>query len=385
MSTVVTVGGLTATSTTESAADMTTALSPSEPEAPEPRVVQDKGQPVDPEKAEISKAASKLGEKGGEARAKALKAKPIPEKKADEAGRPEPSPSEDVEGDGEPSAEHPSEVEETAEQKDAKKGNPRHDPQARVAQATREAAELRREAAELKARLDRLERERTAPVEARDGQEQKQPAAREDVEPEEGDFESYSDWVRAHAAWNRREWKREAAREQQARTVASKYAARIDGAVTGLKTAVDKATAADPEFMSKVSPEVMAFKPTFMLDRSTERPSAKNGIADYLLSAPESAPALMLHLTEHPDVLQRIAALPNSHAVTREMAILEAKLSDAATASTSAERQVSKAKPPVRLVTGSPHTADSVPGEDAPYEQHKAYWSRKDRERQAQR
>ena len=68
MSTTVSTGDYTVTSTHESAADMTAALGPDTLDSTEPRVLVDKGVKVEDDEADpISKAASELGKKGGEA------------------------------------------------------------------------------------------------------------------------------------------------------------------------------------------------------------------------------------------------------------------------------------------------------------------------------
>ena len=109
----------------------------------------------------------------------------------------------------------------------------------------------------------------------------------------------------------------------------------------------------------KLSAEVLALQPIFTLEPK-QVPDGSNFIASELFSSPESAPALMLHFTEHPEELQRIAALTTPRAVSREMAKIEARL-EAATAGTSSKskEEVSKAAPPVKPVSGVPYVAES--------------------------
>jgi hypothetical protein len=111
-------------------------------------------------------------------------------------------------------------------------------------------------------------------------------------------------------------------------------------------------------------------------------PNASNWIADELVFSSENAPALMLHLSEHPDELQRIATLSSPRAVTREMAKLAARL-EAASAGVSSKPEPSKAKPPVRPVTGSPHAADPTDvSEEMPFEEHVKRMNARDRSAQ---
>lgn len=373
MSTTVAVGGFEVTSNTTDTAGMVESLKPQTPDSPEPRVLVDQGKPVkDEPESDLSKAASELGKEGGKAAAKARKAiKPIPdapkETKADDTSSVPVEPSESESGDD---ADADAEAAGAAEAKD-KRGNPRHDPQARVAQATREAKEARERAAALEARLERLERERTAPpADARP-----EPRAEAPQKPKPEEFESYEEYLDARDKHNREEWTREMTQRQQAHETASRHVQRIAGAVDGLKASIAKAVETTPDFHERVSPEIMGFMPSFTLDRNTQRPNATNGIADYLLSAPDRAPDLMLYLTEHPQDLQRIAALSSSHAVTRELAKLEARL-DAVTAGVSSEPpKSSQANPPVRPVTGAPSVA-SGNGAPRPGESFDSWYAR---------
>jgi hypothetical protein len=66
----------------------------------------------------------------------------------------------------------------------------------------------------------------------------------------------------------------------------------------------------------------------------------------------------MLHFTEHPEDLQRIAALSTPRAVSREMAKLEARLEAATSGNSSKREDVSRAAPPVKPVTGKPYVSE---------------------------
>src|SRR5438128_2255531 len=99
MSTTVAVGGLEVTSNHESAQDMVASLSPDKAESSQPRVLVDGGKAVPQEssekvdeKANLSRAASELGKKGGAAAA----AKRAEEAKAEPA-KTEPEPKEEPE------------------------------------------------------------------------------------------------------------------------------------------------------------------------------------------------------------------------------------------------------------------------------------------------
>ena len=94
-----------------------------------------------------------------------------------------------------------------------------------------------------------------------------------------------------------------------------------------------------------------------------------NVMADEIVIS-EQAPGLLTYLSENPQEIQRIATLRTPREIQREMAKLETRVG-AAPAVTSPERGVSKANPPVRTVTGSPHgVTDSEPADDEPFESH---------------
>ncbi len=322
------------------------------------KVGQDPPSSGEGEPPDLSKAASELGKKGGAAAAKARA-------KADKAKEPETGEAAEAKASDQDAAEEPEQPAEP--EKDAKKGNPRHDPQARVAQATREAAEARREAAEARreaaearARLERLERDRQAretPAAAPQTAQDARTAPDADEEPREEDYESYKDFVKATATWQYRQEAREAQKQFYAHQAAAAAADKLDKTIGGFKDAVSKA---GPDFAASLSPEVSGLQPSFTLERG-ERPGPSNWIADEFLSAPERAPALMLYLSEHPQDFQRIAALSSPRAITRELAKLEVGL-EAATAGTSAKPESSKANPPVRPVTGAPSVASGSGG-----------------------
>ena len=68
----------------------------------------------------------------------------------------------------------------------------------------------------------------------------------------------------------------------------------------------------------------------------------------------------MRYFEEHGDEFQRIAALTNPRAVSREMAKIEARLESATAGdSTKRDEDVSRAAPPVRPVTGKPYVTES--------------------------
>jgi hypothetical protein len=125
------------------------------------------------------------------------------------------------------------------------------------------------------------------------------------------------------------------------------------------------AVAADPAFVSQLSPTITAMRPLSAL-RPDEPATADNAIAEEILRS-DLGPALMLRLSD-PDTYRRLATLPtgmsqSDHAlfIIREMAKLETevRLTAASQASpASRPRVISAAKPPPKLVGTSPVVRD---------------------------
>lgn len=357
MSTTVAVAGMELTSNHESADSMMESLRPSKDEGSEPRLVKDKGEAVEEPKNGISKAASEMGKKGGEAAAKARKeqareAKPAAEK----------APAEPAKG-------------EAAEDGEAKPaGNPRHDSTARVAQATREAREARQAAeqrsqenAQLKARLERLERGER-PEQRQEATQEQHPLAPK-AEPEEGDYQSYSDWVRAHHKWTVEDYGRQQTIQAHAHAHASVQRQQLDGFVGGFAKAMQDATDSDPEFLDRVDTVLHGIgHPTRLLAQGS-RPGPSNWIADEIMSRPQDAKALIEALADDDDEFQRLSTLSSPREITRALERIAVRLDNAATSGASGKgREVSKARPPFRPVNGSPHIAE--PDESsAPFDQ----------------
>lgn len=344
----VTLDGLTVTSNGESADEMTENLSQSQ-EKPKD------GPPPDPEAEEaekVSRAARELGKKGGQAAAEARKA------------------AED----------------ETDEEKPAKPlGKPRDDPRARMLEATRKESEAKkalqaerqererdrqereRLAAEVRELRQRIEQPATVPQPSPARQPPPQTAAPDDPadpRPVEDQFNTYAEFVEARARWAaRQEYETRRAQAWQARQE-QEYHARVNGAVETFNQRLSKASEETPDLMDRISPEILALRPSFALQRG-EQATAHTVIANEILGS-ERAPALMLHLTEHPEDFQRIAALSSPLAIAKEVAKLEARL-EAAPAGISSPAPSSKANPPIRPVIGSPQAVDGD-SEDEPFE-----------------
>lgn len=355
--------GFTVTSTDETAEQIAANLEaePAPKDGPAP----------DPEKEEaerVSKAASELGKKGGKAAAEKRAAEK--EQAPKEEAKPEPAEKAAADED----EEKPEESEEQKRERLSKR-----DARSRVLEATRKESEAKRRAAEAEQRAALLEA-RLAEIERRVAPKPEETPAREsaptddDPEPREDEFEDYGQYVRAAARWEYRQEakKHEAIRQQQMVAVAAQRA--IQQTVSTFTSRIAEARKNTPDFDARVE-AVAALQPTIELP-DPEQATGENFLADELLNS-EMAPALMLHLSAHPDELQRIALLTSRRAMAREVAKLEARL-EAATTRPTASSPVSKAHPPVRPVTGTPTTVDEPDPENEDFD---AYMRRVSRER----
>lgn len=311
--------------------------------------------------SDASEAAKKLGSRGGKAAAEARKEKAAQEPQEAAGDETDAEPAEDPRG-----------------QKDGR-GKPRHDPIARMKEATRQAAEVKRQLAEeraaraaeraeyeaLRARLSAPQPQpgaqgQPAPERAPQPQQRAQEAEDpRDPKPKEADYADYAEFVEARAAWSaRQEWSRAAARAAQQRQ-------HLEG-VRRAQAEVDEFNARfTEEDKASLSDEVLSMTPSFMLAPG-QPPTAETDAAAYIFRSAHG-PALLRHLSDHPEERQRIAALPHRDAVVGELAKLEDRLS-AATTAPSVKAVASKAHAPVRPVQGAPITSEEDPSDADSYD-----------------
>jgi hypothetical protein len=339
--TSVTEGGYTVTSTSESKEQLTEALKP-EPSTKET--------PTEAPAEDLSEAAAKLGKKGGEvsaAKRAEAKAEPV-------TAETPPDPDED---------------DDEEEQRTEGKKHPRSDPKARINVLVREREEARRQAAAYAAELEQA-RATKAP-------ETPKPAPTGDKpRPKSEDFENYEDFVEAISDWKAEQRLTAFQKESSVRAAAVDYANRVGRAAQTFNGRIEEAAKADPTIKERIVRLAETLQPTFLLEQG-QRPGPLNTVADEIFIS-KHAPALMMYFEEHPEDLQRIAELRTPTDVQVEVRLIARGL-DGVTAGITSKPEVSKAKPPVRPVTGTPHIAETVPGESASYEDHKRYWGSKDR------
>jgi len=343
----VTQGSQTITSTSESIEQIRETMQPAEVE-PEPEEQEER--PPVPRK--VSKAAAELGKRSAEARkAKAGADADQSESVSDESESPE---------------------------KDAKPlGKPRDDPRARMLEATRKEAEAKRERDAAKAEAAAARRE----LEALRAPKPAEKAAQPTGKPVAANFATYDEFVEALADWKADERFKERDAKAAQQSAVKQFADHIDSELGKALAARKEYEKTDPAFLSKLSDEVrdIANKPSFARDLD-EKLIAEHVISDEIILSGAAGPRLMLHLSDHPEDLQRIRALLNPTEIQVEMRILAKSLNGAASTAISPRKEVSMAPQPIRPVTGGPHIdgdSDDL-DDDAPLSAYVKRWNRRE-------
>lgn len=363
-STLDTGDGYTIQSTDKSAAQIRETLDRS----PQPKVkiapIPDKPTQAK-EPPDASAAAAVLGKKGGEAAAKARKAKAATddsdgisggvEESLQESGA-EREPAERV-VDG-------AEVEEPEETRGIRSDSIKQ----RIRESTARAAEAKREAAYWRAEAERVQRERAQAQPPQQQPEAQAPGKRAlPFKPEE--FETYEDYLDARDDYRRQEWEH----EQQANARVDAYAQQLDGYFSGYRERMQKAFNGDLE--SRVSEEVRSLRVSAALG-ANEQIGPDNIIADEIVCC-ENPAGVSLYLSDHPEELQRLMTLPSPQHIAREIMRIEAKAEGVTAGTPPAPRPLSQAKPPVRPVTASPPVSE-LTGEES-YDEHVAKMNARER------
>lgn len=249
-------------------------------------------------------------------------------------------------------------------------------------EANRQAEAARAEAEALKAENARLKAERERPraddAPRRTEDEQKRyeqwKAGHDpsDKKPEEGEFDSYAQYLDARDEWNERRVDRKHERAAQERQQFERQA-RIQQAATTFQSRMDKEVQKDPEFKAILDRVQIPQGPILDVFLTTDVPE---GMARYF--------------DANPDVLQKIIAMPSASRQLAEMKRIEGRVeaqlevAKAAAPSGSAPApKTTKAHPPINPVVGS-HVAagDEEPGDDASDE---AWFAWQERQRKAKR
>lgn len=168
--------------------------------------------------------------------------------------------------------------------------------------------------AELRAEIDRLKQRYQAhpPAEARREAEKPYDGTDpSDPRPNVAQFQTLEEYEDARDEWHDRRIGRKQARAAEGAKVATAreelttaQRARAEKFIGQL----DSAKAADPEFVGKLTPDVLALKPFDALIPG-EAGGPANVVAEQVFDSP-MAPQVLLHFSQHPDALARLTAMP---------------------------------------------------------------------------
>jgi hypothetical protein len=224
---------------------------------------------------------------------------------------------------------------------------PKKNADTRVQELLRERATERERAARAERELVELRRQLQTP---RDDQ----PAASSPARPAAEKFPDYATYLDQHPdapleQWldARDEWRdtqhatraRAQAEQQHRQTAQQQRTEKVRGQIA-------TKVAADPEFLTKVKPEILDLKPFDALAPG-EPAGPLNAIAEEILDSAVTA-ELLLHFSEHPEDLQRLSTLAPRDLI-REFGKLEARLDTSSTAATP-----TPAKPHPKTITDAP-------------------------------
>lgn len=284
----------------------------------------------------------------------------------------------------------------------AKAGKPRHDPHARIAAATAKEAQAKRERDDIIAERDSLRAElAAAKLQSTPAEHYRAPADSHphlalgsgpdhgaDPEPDPADATKYAEgqfdrqYLKDQARWEARQEFREQAQVQAQHAQAARAEAGKHQLATTfqqkLRTIVETGTSAvENEHPvarvvrwaqeQQIRPELISSKPLMNLQPG-EPANVFNAIAQVVVesSDPES---LMRHLSTHPDDLQRLSTLPPD-AFFRMIGRIEQRLEAAARPGpVSREPVISRAKPLIKPVSGSPVVSDDGDEADLPVDE----------------
>lgn len=171
-----------------------------------------------------------------------------------------------------------------------------------------------------------------------------------DGKPKADDFETYDEYVEALTDW-KAEQRDSTAKESARREAVLSHQQTL---FNSFQERIQKAIEADPTIDEKILPDIVAMVPNGPVDFS-KRMSNDDLIGVHFISE-EKGLDMMRHLSEHPDVLQRLRGLSQPQLLV-ELGRIDARLSSATTA-TEPKPTISRANPPVRPVTAVAPSGD---------------------------
>ena len=178
-------------------------------------------------------------------------------------------------------------------------------------------------------------------------------ASDQDPEPQEKQFSEYGDFIAAKARWAARQEvgaALQAAHQHQQQSEQQNYAQQR---ATQFAERVDALSANDPEFLTRIQPEILNLRPAMSLQKG-ETPTGATAIADLLVDS-ENPHQMMEYLSSHEDDFRRICALHPMLAM-RDLGRIEESLG-AAPHGSAPTPVSSQAAPPIQPVRSSATTS----------------------------
>lgn len=230
--------------------------------------------------------------------------------------------------------------------------------QARIDAQTAKQREAERERDEARSRAERVERELQA-LRSPQQPPPTAPAGKPSAEDIGTKYQSYDEYVEALTDWKLEARDQQRAQQERQRESVQRHA---QHAVT-FADRIAKAEATDPEFWSRMSPDVVNLRPSGSLEPG-ERPTAMTAIADVIFTS-EFTTELMTHFSANSREFQRLSTLPPSQ-LYRELGKLEASFSrpSAAPSGPAPVMPVSQAAPPIKPVGSTASAPERDPLSD---------------------
>ena len=239
---------------------------------------------------------------------------------------------------------------------------PRDDPKARVAEATRNAAEAKKRIDEVQRRAEAAESElrrirdsQAPPATPPKPEEPAKPKTAPPDRPKLDDFDSIEDHAEAVARWVAKQERAEAEKEAKARAFEEFKAKRVDTFTGKMKAHLES----DPEFWTRQNPGVVELRPLSVMGPS-EVAGPLNVLAEHFLTS-ENPVSLIEYFSQHPEEVTRFSQMQSEAEFWRALGKVESGIGSAAITASATTPQISKAAPPPRPVSGGPPTGTPNP------------------------
>jgi hypothetical protein len=186
------------------------------------------------------------------------------------------------------------------------------------------------------------------------------PASAGDGEPQEAEFASYSDYVKALGQWSARQAFREEQAAIRAHQVEAEHARALSDTAKSAADRLEAARARDPEFDTKIHPQLLAVVPASALpDDAPVGP--QHILADEILRS-EVVDQLLVHFSAQPADWQRLCALPTPAALMRAFVQLESSFARGEASASGHNPSISQAPTPPVTLGRKPSADNADPG-----------------------